>query len=183
MELAGKRRKFSSEFKLLAIETAERTSNRKAAKAMEVDEKRIREWRKQKDELQAMDEQTAKNKFRVRRSSTSKTALSPEQVSFFNDNGFLVLPSFFSAKTVRSLEERIQELLEAWAPEQLTVFTTKEQNRVSDEYFMESGDKIRFFLEENVLNPDKSLKYPKDLCVNKIGHCWFILIPVGAQAR
>ena len=51
-DASKKKRSYSAEFKLRAVEMAEKSSNRAAARAVNVHEKRIREWRKQKDQLQ-----------------------------------------------------------------------------------------------------------------------------------
>jgi len=48
---------------------------------------------------------------------------------------------------------------------------------VSDDYFLNSGDKIRFFLEEDAVGSDGKLNRPKELAVNKIGHALHELDP------
>ena len=58
------------------------------------------------------------------------------------------------------------------------MFTTHEQTRTSDDYFLESGDKVRFFFEEDAFLPDGSLKQAKELSINKIGHAMHDLDPV-----
>lgn len=51
-----------------------------------------------------------------------------------------------------------------------TKFTTGDDDHVGDDYFLTSGDKIRFFLEQDVLDQDGKLTRPKEKAVNKIGH-------------
>jgi len=51
-----------------------------------------------------------------------------------------------------------------------SIFSTHEQNRTNDDYFLESGDKIRFFFEEHAFHSDGALKQPKEQSINKIGH-------------
>jgi phytanoyl-CoA hydroxylase len=56
-----------------------------------------------------------------------------------------------------------------------TKFTTGDEEdqtkkHVGDEYFLTSGDKIRYFLEEEAVGADGKLNRPKELAVNKIGH-------------
>ncbi len=51
-----------------------------------------------------------------------------------------------------------------------SIFSTREQNRLTDDYFLESGDKIRFFFEEDAFRPDGTLKQSKERSINKIGH-------------
>ena len=57
-------------------------------------------------------------------------------------------------------------------------FSTHEQNRLTDEYFLTSGDKVRFFFEENAFHADGTLKYEKEKSINKIGHALHDLEPV-----
>ncbi|CAE6485891.1 unnamed protein product [Rhizoctonia solani] len=59
----------------------------------------------------------------------------------------------------------------------MTRFTTGEEDdpthskkHVGDEYFLTSGDKIRFFLEDDAFDAQGNLAKPKEKSVNKIGH-------------
>ena len=98
--------------------------------------------------------------------------LSEEQLQLFERDGFLVIPDFFSPHTVSILRNKIAKILhESDLFESRTVFTTKEQDRATDEYFLSSGDKIRFFWEADAWSEDgKSLKQSPELSINKIGH-------------
>ena len=62
--------------------------------------------------------------------------------------------------------------------EAISIFSTHEQSRLTDDYFLESGDKIRFFFEENAFLPDGSLRQSKEKSINKIGHALHDLDPV-----
>lgn len=50
-----------------------------------------------------------------------------------------------------------------------TKFTTGDDNHVGDDYFLTSGDKIRYFLEEDAVKDGKLIR-EKQRAVNKIGH-------------
>lgn len=50
-----------------------------------------------------------------------------------------------------------------------TKFTTGDDNHVGDDYFLTSGDKIRYFLEESAVVDGKLIR-EKEKAVNKIGH-------------
>lgn len=41
---------------------------------------------------------------------------------------------------------------------------------MGDDYFLSSGDKIRFFLEDDAFDADGKINRPKELAVNKMGH-------------
>ena len=58
------------------------------------------------------------------------------------------------------------------------VFTTNDQSRKSDDYFLSSGDKVRFFWEERAWGPDgKLVKEDPMLAINKVGHALHDLDP------
>jgi len=96
----------------------------------------------------------------------------------YERDGFLVLPNFVSDGACDALRARAEELVRDFDPAGLiSIFSTREQTRTSDDYFLGSGDKIRFFFEENAFNPDGSLKQPKAQSINKIGHALHDLDP------
>jgi phytanoyl-CoA hydroxylase len=94
-------------------------------------------------------------------------------------NGFLVLEDFVDVDDCDDLRNRAEELVQEFEPAGLiSLFSTKEQSRVVDDYFLTSGDKIRFFFEENAFNSDGTLKQAKARSINKIGHALHDLDPV-----
>jgi phytanoyl-CoA hydroxylase len=96
----------------------------------------------------------------------------------FERQGFLVLPGFASEAACDALEARAEQLVAGFQPETVSIFSTYEQTRISDEYFLSSGDKVRFFFEENAFKPDGSLRQDKALSINKIGHALHDLDPL-----
>jgi phytanoyl-CoA hydroxylase len=105
--------------------------------------------------------------------------ISEQQIAQYIDTGFLALEDFASESDCDNLRARAQELVQEFDPaEVVSIFTTREQNRIADEYFLTSGDKIRFFFEENAFNEDGTLRYEKEKSINKIGHALHDLDPV-----
>ena len=85
-------------------------------------------------------------------------------------DGFVVVPDVVPASTCDALAARARELIDAFEPASISIFTTNEQTRTSDDYFLESGDDVRFFFEEEAIGPDGTLRHPKATSINKIGH-------------
>lgn len=105
--------------------------------------------------------------------------LTEAQLARYRDQGFLILEGFASEVECDQLRSRAEQLVQDFDPtEAVSIFTTREQNRIADEYFLTSADNIRFFFEENAFNPDGSLKFRKEKSINKIGHALHDLDPV-----
>lgn len=93
--------------------------------------------------------------------------LDAAMLAAYERDGFLVLDDFASAETRARLIQRAEQLLADHTPQtETTVFSTTDQRHADDAYFRESGDKVRFFLEED------------GRTVNKIGHALHDLDPV-----
>ncbi len=105
--------------------------------------------------------------------------LSAEQITAYERDGFLVLENFVDEGACERLRARAEALVRDFDPAGVvSIFSTHEQTRTSDDYFLESGDKIRFFFEENAFLPDGTLQQSKERSINKIGHALHDLDPV-----
>ena len=72
--------------------------------------------------------------------------LSSHQINTFNKDGYLVVEDFINQRQRALLMDRAEKLIDDFQPPSShSVFTTDEQERSSDEYFLSSGDQIRFF--------------------------------------
>ena len=101
--------------------------------------------------------------------------------SDYERDGFVLLEGFVSHAACDALIERAGELVAAFRPDTISIFSTHEQTRTSDAYFLESGDQIRCFFEEDAFSPDGALARPVDLAINKIGHALHDLDPVFSR--
>uniref|UniRef100_A0A6I8P072 Phytanoyl-CoA dioxygenase domain-containing protein 1 n=1 Tax=Ornithorhynchus anatinus TaxID=9258 RepID=A0A6I8P072_ORNAN len=110
--------------------------------------------------------------------------LKPEQVRKFQEDGFLVLEGVFSPEECDGLRARIAEIVAGMEvpPHCRTEFTTDREEQLraegSSEYFLTSGDKIRFFFEKDVFDKEGNFKVPQDKSINKIGHALHAHDPV-----
>ena len=107
------------------------------------------------------------------------TILSTSQLTSYERDGFLVIEDFIDRQECEALKARAVELVAEFDPKGvISIFSTREQTRTSDDYFLESGDRIRFFFEEDAFDADGSLKQDKERSINKIGHALHDLDPV-----
>lgn len=98
--------------------------------------------------------------------------LSASQLEAWDRDGYLVLADFVDSQRCDALKDHVLELLREADPAvdgQLTVFDTNAQQHAQDEYFLTSGDTIRWFLEDGAVT-DGELTRPLELAVNKLGH-------------
>ncbi len=102
-----------------------------------------------------------------------------ERLEQFRKDGFLVLEGFNSEKECDSLIRRAEELTASFDYDgHPSVFQTSEQERTSDNYFLDSGDKISFFFEKDAFETEGKLKTDLFHSLNKIGHALHDLDPV-----
>ena len=94
--------------------------------------------------------------------------LTDQQRADYDRDGFLVLPGVVDREQCARLVERAAQIA-AEAPAEKSVFTTTEQERVSDERFLSSGPRVTCFTE------------PDGVTLAKIGHALHDLDPVFAE--
>jgi phytanoyl-CoA hydroxylase len=92
--------------------------------------------------------------------------LTSSQVDAWERDGFLVVEGFVDVDRCEELMAHAGELVAAIEKDVVSVFSTVEQTRTSDEWFLGSGDKIRAFFEEDQRS------------INKLGHAMHDLDPV-----
>ncbi|XP_054030329.1 phytanoyl-CoA dioxygenase domain-containing protein 1 [Dryobates pubescens] len=114
-------------------------------------------------------------------------AVTQHQIQKFHEDGFLVLEQFFTAEECDRMRSRIQSIVAAMEvpPHCRTQFSTKEDEQLqaqgSSDYFLTSGDKIRFFFEKGVLDEKGNFLIPKEKSISKIGHALHAHDPVFKQ--
>ena len=111
--------------------------------------------------------------------ATVDGSLAAEMIDAYREDGFLLLEGFVQPATCDALRERMTTLVEQFDPETVsTVFSTAAQSHARDDYFRDSGDKIRFFFEAEAFDGDGRLVKNKHAALNKVGHALHELDPV-----
>ena len=105
--------------------------------------------------------------------------LTAAQIDQFHRDGYAVIPDFVAPDQCAALQARARAIVDDWQPgAERTIFTTVEQERISNSEFLSSGRGIWCFFEEDAFDDTGQLAQPKHLSINKIGHAMHDLDPV-----
>jgi phytanoyl-CoA hydroxylase len=105
--------------------------------------------------------------------------LNKQQIEQYHQQGYTVLNEVIDSPMLEALKARAAELVEQGADEsQSHIFTTENNNRSGDDFFLDSAELIRCFFEEEAFDKNGKLVQDRNLCINKIGHALHEIDPV-----
>lgn len=105
--------------------------------------------------------------------------LTDQQIESFHRDGFVAIPGFKALDECAALKAAAEQIVDDWVPsERQTVFTTAEQERVSNRDFLSSGGTTWCFFESEAFDEHGALRQAKSLSINKIGHAMHDQHPV-----
>eukprot|EP01084_Bolivina_argentea_P051940 95461_1 len=112
---------------------------------------------------------------------THQSVLTDDQKESLNRDGYLWLKNYVPKEVAQHLKDRITYLLDNFDPESTTsIFKThRNEAQHKDLYFLQSGDKIRYFWEEGAFDDSGNFTAQnKQSAINKIGHALHTLDPI-----
>jgi phytanoyl-CoA hydroxylase len=104
--------------------------------------------------------------------------LTERQKTDYVENGFIVLESLIDQQDLDNLRAAAARIVDGFDIEnQRTVFSTSDNDKGRDRYFIESAQNISCFLEAGALDEHGNLVAPRQKSINKIGHAMHDLDP------
>ena len=104
--------------------------------------------------------------------------LTSQQLKIYQEEGFLVLEAAIDHAHLDSIRNAASRIIGDFdIDNHHSVFTTTDQDRGRDRYFIESAENVSCFLEADALDAKGNVTRPKDQSINKIGHAMHDLVP------
>src|SRR3954453_17672939 len=104
--------------------------------------------------------------------------LDDRQVEQYHQDGFLVIEGFVDRASCDELKAAANRIVADFEPTgQRTIFTTSEQERVSNREFLASGSGVWCFFEEEAFDEEGRPRTSKELRINKSGNGIHVLDP------
>ncbi|MFN7274854.1 MAG: phytanoyl-CoA dioxygenase family protein [Bacteroidota bacterium] len=105
-----------------------------------------------------------------------------DRLQQFKKDGFLIVENLAEATACDELIARTKELSFAYDVEgHRSIFQTRDQSKTTDDYFLNSGDKIAFFFEKDAFDKEGNLNRDVFHALNKVGHALHDLDPVFSR--
>ncbi|TBR44891.1 phytanoyl-CoA dioxygenase family protein [Marinomonas agarivorans] len=105
--------------------------------------------------------------------------LTDEQKQQYRQQGYLLLENVCSSELLAAVKERAAHIVNTWQDSDSShIFTTKDNDRSGNDFFLDSAEEIRCFFEEEAFDEQGNFVQDRALCINKIGHALHELDPV-----
>lgn len=105
--------------------------------------------------------------------------LTPKQLKQFGSDGYTLIENVLTPEQLAQMKSRAAGIIDEWEEDlNNPIFTTKDNNRSGDLYFLNSAETIRCFYEEEAFDANGNLVQQRQDCINKIGHALHELDPV-----
>ena len=96
----------------------------------------------------------------------------------YAEHGYAIIEDAVPQSALEAIRQAAAQIVDEFDIDRHhTTFTTLDQDRGRDHYFMDSAQAVHCFLEEDALDKDGRLVRPKELAINKIGHAMHDLVP------
>jgi phytanoyl-CoA hydroxylase len=106
------------------------------------------------------------------------SVLDDRQIEQYHRDGFLAIEGFVDRAACDELKAAANQIVAEFQPSsERTIFTTTEQERVSNGEFLASGSGVWCFFEEEAFDEHGQPRTSKELSINKIGHAMHDLDP------
>ena len=103
-------------------------------------------------------------------SDSTAIQLLPQEINHYHEQGYLIIPDYVSDQVIQGLVERAEQMVAEFEIQDISIFSTKNQNEHTDNYFLNSSYQSCCFFEEGAFDDEGNLTVPKSLAINKIGH-------------
>lgn len=114
-----------------------------------------------------------------------KMALSKDEIEAFHRDGYIFIDNFLSEEECDQLRRSAIDIVDKtdFSQHPIATFSTnsKEAKHAKTDYFLTSGDKVRFFFEEGAVDQDGKLTLDPKLALNKMGHALHVLDPCAKE--
>lgn len=98
--------------------------------------------------------------------------------SQYREQGYAIVEGAVSPAALDSIRSAADKIVDDFDIDRhRSIFSTKDQDRGRDRYFMDSARDVHCFLEEDAVDEQGALLRPKESAINKIGHAMHDLVP------
>jgi len=97
--------------------------------------------------------------------------LTQEQKQHYDEQGYVIFNELFSLDMLVKVKIQAAKLVNDWQDEDSShTFSTKDNDRSGNDFFLDSAEDIRCFFEEEAFDSKGQFVQDRALCINKIGH-------------